>query len=169
MHDLIASGPRGRVPVPFLAWLRNPDLADRAQELGAQCRYRTSLAPRLSELAILVTAYAWRAPYEWGAHAGEARKAGLADDVVAAIGRGDTPSGLAADELVVHDFAREAQNERRVTDETYGRAIAVLGERGVVDLTMILGYYCLISMTLNVFRIPAREGVTVPFAAPDAA
>lgn len=167
VHDLIASGPRGRVPVPFLAWLRNPGLAERAQELGAQCRYRTSLPPRLSELAILVTAYAWRAPYEWGAHAGEARKAGLSDEVIAAIGRGVTPSGLADDEAVVHAFAREAQNTRRVSDETYDRALAVLGERGVVDLTMILGYYCLISMTLNVFRIPARDGVAVPFAAPD--
>lgn len=167
VHDLIAGGPRGRVPVPFWAWLRSPALAERAQELGAQCRYRTSLPPRLSELAILVTAHAWRAPYEWAAHAEEARKAGLGEAVIAAVGRGDTPAGLAADEAVVHAFAREAQERRRVSDETYGRALAVLGERGVVDLTMILGYYCLVSLTLNVFRIPARDGAAVPFAVPE--
>jgi 4-carboxymuconolactone decarboxylase len=168
VHDLIADGPRGRVPAPFWAWLRSPNLAEPAQALGAQCRYRTSLPPRLSELAILVTAYAWRAPYEWAAHAEEARKAGLGEAVIAAIGRGETPAGLAEDEAAVHAFAREAQDTRRVSDKTYSHALAKLGERGVVDLTMILGYYCLISLTLNVFRVPAREGATVPFAVPGA-
>jgi 4-carboxymuconolactone decarboxylase len=167
VHDLIAGGPRGRVPVPFWAWLRSPTLAEPAQALGAQCRYRTSLPPRLSELAILVTAYAWRAPYEWAAHAEEARKAGLADAVIGAVGRGEMPSGLAEDEAAVHAFAREAQDRRRVSDETYRRALAALGERGVVDLTMILGYYCLISLTLNVFQIPARAGASIPFTVPD--
>ena len=85
IHDEIVSGPRGKVEGPLRVWLTSPGLADRAQALGAFCRYGTSLDQRLSELAILVTGAYWRAGFEWHVHAPIGVKAGLDPAAVEAI------------------------------------------------------------------------------------
>jgi 4-carboxymuconolactone decarboxylase len=158
----IASGPRGAVPAPLQIWLRSPVLAENAQRLGAFCRYDTSLEPRLSELAILVTARHWTAHYEWYAHEKHARKAGIGDAVIAAIASRRTPDFIREDERVVYDFCRAYYRDHRVDDATYARALAQLGERGLVDLVGIMGYYALISATLNVFEVPVPDGEEMP-------
>src|SRR5258705_13614846 len=157
-----ASGPRGTVPAPLQIWLRSPTLAENAQRLGAFCRYGTSLEPRLSELAILLTARHWTAHYEWYAHEKHARKAGIDDAVIAAIAARRKPELSRADEQVVYDFCQEYYRDHRIGDATFARAMAQFGERGVVDLVGIIGYYALISATLNVFEVPVPAGETMP-------
>jgi len=73
IHDEIAAGPRGAVVGPLKAWLHSPTLADHAQKLGAYARYQTTLPPHLSELAILVTGWIWKADFEWFSHVGPAK------------------------------------------------------------------------------------------------
>src|ERR1700758_4790678 len=85
VHDAIVAGPRGQVQGPLRVWLQSAQLADRAQALGAVCRFGTSLPPRLSELAILITGAFWRAGFEWHVHAPIAVKAGLDAGAVEAI------------------------------------------------------------------------------------
>jgi 4-carboxymuconolactone decarboxylase len=162
--DAIASGPRGVVQGPLNLWLNSPGLGQRAQELGAFCRYGTSLPPRLSELAILVIGAYWRAGFEWHVHAPIAEKAGIASEAVAAIKDGKTPAFDKADEQAVHDFAHELLTRREVSDATYAAAEAAVGTLGVVDLTGVLGYYGLISMTIKAFRVPVPAGEAEPFA-----
>jgi 4-carboxymuconolactone decarboxylase len=164
VHDAIASGPRGAVRGPLAVWLSSPELADKAQNLGAFCRYGTSLHPRLSELAILVTGAHWQAGYEWFAHAPIGIAAGLSAVAVEAIRRGEAPVGLAADERLVYAFAREMWNDRRVSDATYHATVAALGEQAVVELVGVLGYYALISMTIVTFDVPLPAGTPEPFA-----
>ena len=65
IHAAIMAGPRGRVEGPLKVWMRSAGLADNAQRLGAFCRFGTSLEPRLSELAIMVTGRVWTAQFEW--------------------------------------------------------------------------------------------------------
>jgi 4-carboxymuconolactone decarboxylase len=163
VHDTIVAGPRGKVEGPLRVWLTSPVFAARAQELGAFCRFGTSLPPRLSELAILVTAAHWRAGFEWYAHEKFAREAGLAEAAIRAIKAGKTPTFDSENEAAVHAFARELLDTRRVSDATYARATAALEPVGVVDLVGILGYYGLISMTINAFEVPAPDGAD-PFA-----
>jgi 4-carboxymuconolactone decarboxylase len=163
VYDAIASGPRGAVRGPLAVWLSSPELADKAQNLGAFCRFGTSLHPRLSELAILVTGAHWQAGYEWFAHAPIAIAAGLSAVAVEAIRKGETPTGLAADEQLVYAFAREMWKNRRVSDATYQAAKAALGERAVVELVGVLGYYTLISMTIVTFDVPLPDGTPEPF------
>ena len=76
VSDDIAGGPRGAVRGPFHALLYSPPLADAAQKLGQYVRYDCSIPQKLRELAILITAYHWKAQYEWFAHEGHARDAG---------------------------------------------------------------------------------------------
>jgi 4-carboxymuconolactone decarboxylase len=85
VYDAILSGPRGIVEGPLRVWVTSPGLANHAQALGAFCRYNTSLPPRLSELAILVTGSYWRAGFEWAVHAPIAIKAGIAPAIAEAI------------------------------------------------------------------------------------
>ncbi|WP_287998371.1 carboxymuconolactone decarboxylase family protein [Acidiphilium sp.] len=163
-HDAIASGPRGRVEGPLAVWLHSAELANNAQALGAFCRFGSSLPPRLSELAILVMGSYWRAGFEWYIHAPIAAKAGVPEAVIAAIKAGGTPVFAEPDARAVHDFARELLTAHEVSDETYAFARHQLGDRALVDLVGILGYYGLISMTIKAFRVPVPDGETEPFA-----
>lgn len=164
IHDAILSGPRGIVEGPLRVWLTSPGLADTAQQLGAFCRYGTSLPPRLSELAILVTGAYWRSGFEWAVHAPIAIAAGLTPQVTEAIRTGQPPHFLLDDEAVVYGFSTELHRDHAVSSATYARATALLGEVGVVELVGILGYYTLISMTINAFEVPLPAGATDPFA-----
>ncbi len=163
-HDAIVSGPRGGMGGPFQAWIHSPEFADRAQRLGEYCRFNSVLEPRLSELAILITARHWTAQFEWYAHEPMALKGGLSKMVIEAIRERRQPTFDKADEAAVYEFATELYRERTVSDATYASAKTQLGEQGVVDLVGVLGYYVLVAMTLNVFDMPLPEGVPLPLA-----
>ena len=160
----IMSGPRGKVEGPLRVWLTSAGLADRAQALGAFCRYGTSLPQRLSELAILVTGAYWQAGFEWHVHAPIGVSAGLDETAVERIRVSAEPELTKNDEKAVYDFARELLTTRRVSDRTYAFAERILGPRGLVDLVGVLGYYGLISMTINAFEVPVPPGDKEPFA-----
>ena len=164
VHDTIVSGPRGKVQGPLRVWLESPELADRAQALGAFCRYGSTLPPRLSELAIIVTGAFWRAGFEWHVHAPLAREAGISEDAIDAILHESAPSFDKDDERAVHAFTQELLTTRSVGDATYAAALAALGQRGVVDLVGIIGYYGLISLTINAFDVAVPAPHPDPFA-----
>ena len=158
IHDLIASGPRGRVRGPLAVWLHRPALAEPAQALGRYCRYETSLTPRLSEWAILILAKHWRSEFEWWAHKQMALKAGLAESMIDAL-RDDKPIPYVNDdEVLVHEFLTTLHAKRHIPDALYEKATVVLGEAGIIDLVGIAGYYSLVSMTLNVFDVMPPDG-----------
>lgn len=156
--DEIAAGPRGKVQGPLKVWLNSPALADKAQRLGQFCRYETSLPTQLSELAILVTGRFWGAEFEWYAHKRIGLDAGLDPDLVEAIRLRKVPTFTSDAERIVYDFATQLHRDHRVGDATYAEAVAEFGDVGVVDLVGILGYYTLISMTLNTFHVPLPDG-----------
>lgn len=158
VRDEIVSGPRGQIVGPLGIWLWRPELAQHAQRLGQYCRYDSSLPPRLSELAILITGRYWGAEFEWQHHKPIALKAGLAEDIVEAIRQQKAPSFKNEDEQCVYDLATNLYLKKRVPEANYQSAIKVLGQDAVVDLVGVLGYYAFISMTINVFEIDA-EGI----------
>lgn len=166
VYDRIVSGPRGKIQGPLRAALHNPELADKWQALGALLRYGTGLSPRLSELAILVTGRACQSPFEWYAHRIEAEKVGIEAPIIEALLAQTVPPGLSEDEAVVYHYAVELNRDRSVSDPTYANALARLGERTVVELTALIGYYTMVAMTLNCHEIPLPEGVAPAFPLP---
>jgi 4-carboxymuconolactone decarboxylase len=164
IYDEIMAGPRGIVEGPLRVWLINPGLADKAQALGAYCRYGTRLPPHLSELAILVVGAYWRSGFEWHVHAPIAIKAGVPAEAAEAIRRGEEPVLHGRDARAVYRFARELVEHRAVSEATYREGVQVLGLEPCVDLVGILGYYTLISMTINAFHVPVPQGASEPFA-----
>ena len=167
--DSIRSGPRGQatqIRGPFAVFLHSPEYGQRAQELGGYCRLKTRVPPRLSEFAILVTAKLWRAQYEWFAHVPHAERAGVTPQTIKALRAGRLPRSLPKDERAVYDFIKELYRRKRVGDKTYARLQALLGDDGMVEFVGILGYYVLIAMSLNVFRMGPPDGEPLPFAEP---
>jgi len=157
---------RGKTAIggPFGVFLHAPEYGDLAQKLGAHCRYRTALPPRLSEFAILAIARLWRAQYEWHAHAPIAEKAGVSPKTIRELQAGRAPKSAPKDERAIYDFIGELHKTKRVSGKTYGRVHALLGDTGMVEFTGILGYYTLIAMTLNVFNVKLPDGEALPFA-----
>jgi 4-carboxymuconolactone decarboxylase len=163
VYDAIASGPRGGVATPFMAWMPSPELADKAQQFGAHCRFNTILPPRLAELAIMITAAYWRAAIEWNGHQPLALKAGLTQSVIDAVKVGQRPRFEQDDERVVWSFVTELLNQRKVTQNVWEEVQRDLGDRAAVELIHLLGYYSLMGMTANAFELAPYSGPVNPW------
>ncbi|HMA69966.1 MAG TPA: carboxymuconolactone decarboxylase family protein [Xanthobacteraceae bacterium] len=165
----LRAGPRGarvRLGGPFGVYMHAPQYGELTQQLGAFLRFKTSLEPRLSEFAILCTARIWRAQYEWHAHAPIAAQAGVKPEAIRDIKAGRAPKKAAKDERAIFDFVQELYRKRRVSERNYNRVQSLLGDKGMVELIGILGYYTGVSMILNVFNVPVPEGTTPYFTEP---
>lgn len=156
----VVSGPRGRLVGPFIPLLRSPEFMLRLQHTGAYLRFDSALEPRRSEMVILMTARLWTQAFEWHHHRPIAEKAGLSTEIIDAIAEGRRPAKMATDEAAIYDFVDELSRTRTVSDPTYQRAKEQFGERGVIDMIGIHGYYSLLAMVLNVSRAPLPAGAT---------
>jgi 4-carboxymuconolactone decarboxylase len=156
----VVSGPRGRLVGPFIPLMRSPEFMLRLQHTGAYLRFDSALEPRRSEMVILMTARLWTQAFEWHHHRPIAEKAGLSTEIIDAIADGRRPAKMAADEAAIYDFVDELSRTRTVSEPTYQRAKEQFGERGVIDMIGIHGYYSLLAMVLNVSRAPLPEGST---------
>jgi 4-carboxymuconolactone decarboxylase len=148
----------GALVGPFNAWLLSPAIGDRIQRLGEAIRFGSSLPQNVLEVAILVEAREWRAEFEWWAHVRLARRAGVLPEIIAAIHEQRKPLFADAGEEIAWRFSHELLTRRRVSAATYGAARERFGEQGVMELITLLGYYTLVSMTLNAFEVPLPEG-----------
>ena len=157
IYDDIASGPRGSVRGPLAVWMHRAGLADKAQSLGEYCRYSSSLEPLLSEFAICLIARVWGSGYEWKVHSKIAIEAGVDQDVIKSISQGKMPSLMSEEQQAIYEFTMTLNKNKKISDELYEKTYKILGKDRIVDLVGILGYYTLISMTINVFGVQHPE------------
>src|SRR6202035_309916 len=132
--DSISAPPRNAkfTNPPYRAYIRNPDLAPRLTAMTDYLRWNTSLPPRLSEMAILITARQWTAQYEWFAHYPLAIKGGLDPKVAGDIALGKRPDGMKDDESALYDLAMALYRDKKVSDAVYSNAQEKFGERGII-------------------------------------
>ncbi len=147
---------------PFAVMLRSPDVMLRAAAMGEYMRYHTSLPRELNELIILLTARHWSQQFEWYVHQPEALRAGVSGAIVAAIANRQRPTSMSADQTVVYDFTTELLRHQHVDDETYERARQRFGERGIIDMIGVAGYYAFLSMMMNVGQTAVPTNSDVP-------
>jgi len=162
VRDEVLAGPRGRIVGPINAWLRSPALCDRAQKLGAFCRFESSIDPRLREFVILIVARRWSAQIEWWAHHPLAIKAGLDTKITDAMMARQRPDFVNRDEEVVYDFCNELLDTHQIADATYETMTAEFGEAMTVEFVALLGYYTSVAMILNTFQELPGDG-SLPF------
>jgi 4-carboxymuconolactone decarboxylase len=165
--DMIAAPPRNAKfgSPPYRAYIRNPELAPRLSALSDYLRWNSSLPPRLSEFAILLTARQWTAQYEWFAHYPLALKAGLDAKILGDVSAGRRPDNMRDDEAALYDFVTALYRDKKVTDPVYKAAVDKFGERGVMDIIGIIGYYDLVSMTLITMQAGAPNDSVPPLPA----
>ena len=159
MFENLISGERRGAAGPFNVLLRSPEMGDIAQQFGASMRFHSSIPNKLNELAIIITARHWTSHYEWYAHRRAAATNGLSESIIQAIATGKRPTGMDADEETVYNFCTELLTSKQVSDKTFEATKAKFGERGVVDLIGVTGYYQLVSMLLNTDKYPLPDGV----------
>jgi 4-carboxymuconolactone decarboxylase len=147
----------GALMGPFNAWVTAPGIGGRLAELGAALRFESSIERRLLEVAIITVGARWQAEFEWWAHSRMALHHGVSQESVDAIARGAEPP-LLEDERVVHAVARQLVDDGHVDRATYDAARQLLGDRGVVELVTLCGYYTLVSFTLNAFDVALPPG-----------
>ncbi len=143
---------------PWIPLLRSPELMTSAFTMGTYVRYNLSIGPMLTDFGIMVVARIWAMDFEWSIHAPQALKEGVSKDIVDALADGRRPTGMSDDQALVYDFSTELQQNRRVSDATYDRAVKRFGENGVIDLVGLNGYYTMLGMTFNTARISAPDG-----------
>lgn len=171
LYDAITGGPRasgprlfplvdeaGHLQGPFDAMLRSPAVGTALQAVGAAVRYRTVLTPRIRELAILAVAAWWGSGYERYAHEAVGRSCGLTEDEMSAVAAGDTPPLDDPDERVVLFAVHALLSTGDLDDETYAEVVARMGERGIFELTTLVGYYSTLALQLQVFRVSSPNG-----------
>ena len=156
---------RGGLAGPFNAWVHRPDLGLVVQSLGERLRFRGTLPGAAREIAILAVGAKWMAEYEWWAHVRIGRREGVSDETIDAIRRGERPRLSDPLEQATHDFTTALLDTGRVEPESYDAARAHLGDGGLVELVMLVGYYTLVSFTLNAFDVPLPAGETHVFEA----
>ena len=158
-YDESIASKRGAPPPPMMAWLNSPEMARHATRLGAFLRFDTIFPAKLSEIAILVTARHWTSHYEWYAHKRLALAGGLDLNIIDAIRDRRTPEFDDPKGKMIYDVAKSLHEGHGLAQGLYDEAIALLGERGVVEIIGLCGYYTMVSMTLNTFEfeLPAGE------------
>ena len=170
LYREILNGPRGQGPRavllstgagglagPFNTMLYAPEVGHALQELGAAIRFRTHLAPRLREMAILVVARAWDSQYERSAHEPIGREAGLTEPELEALRAGADPGFADAQEQAAYSVVRALTGpEADLDDEQYAAATAALGEQAMVELSTLVGYYATLALQLRIFRVEPR-------------
>jgi len=144
---------RGNISGPFLAWMHSPGLASPAEKLGAFCRYKTVFELVESELLILCVAARYQCLGEQQIHEPIALKAGLSVQAVEFLRAGQVPPLANARQRLIHQLASELLQSNRIADPLYREGMAAFGERGMVELVGIVGYYTLVAMTLNAFEM----------------
>src|SRR5262245_7059453 len=142
----------------MMAWLNSPQMAQHATRLGEQLRFNTIFPARLSEIAILVTARHWTSHYEWYAHKRLALQGGLKPEIIDAIRDRRTPEFDDPIARTIYDVAKSLHEAHGLAKGLYDEAVKLLGERGLVEVIGLCGYYTLVSMTLNTFEFDLPEG-----------
>jgi 4-carboxymuconolactone decarboxylase len=147
---------------PYNALLRSPEMARRCFDHLDYLRFRTSVNKRLNEFAILIQARISNAQYEWWAHEIIARKAGLSDAVMKDLRECKRPTSMQDDERLVYDYCVQISLNHRVSDDLWKKAINAMGEKAVVDLTVLSGTYVMVSMLLNATQVGIPGGGPEP-------
>lgn len=157
----LAAGPRGGVKGPFIALLRSPELMQRLAAVGEYLRFRNSLDKRISEFLMLIVSRHWTQQFEWAVHLPLALDAGVKRETLESLAAGRRPVAMAPDEAIVYDFCAELIANHGVSEATYRMAVEQFGERSLIDLLGVLGYFTTMSMVLNVAHTPAASVPTI--------
>jgi 4-carboxymuconolactone decarboxylase len=143
---------------PFSVWLRMPGIGPKLIDLFVTHRRQGKLEKRLFELMTLVVIRHWSAQFAWWAHGRRTKELGVAGESVEAIRTRREPKELRPDEQLVYDVTHETMTKQQLSDATYARAKAGLGEAVLIELMFAIGFYNMVGITLSAFQVDTPDG-----------
>jgi 4-carboxymuconolactone decarboxylase len=123
---------------------------------------QSAIGEKLTHFAMMIVARHWTQQVIWDLHDEAAIDSGLKPEVIEALAAGRRPPDMTEGEEAVYDFCIELLRNHSVSDATYDRMVALFGERGVAEVTLLQGEYTLMSMFMNVARTPLEPGTPPP-------
>jgi 4-carboxymuconolactone decarboxylase len=157
VYDEIAGG-RKTVRGPFPIWLRNPKLAEHANQFGIALRDHSTIGRHIFELIVITVCRQWSVQYAWSSHAPQAEAARIAPEIIAAIRDRRPPDFKHADQRIAYDVATEIMATKDLSAATYDRAVTQFGLQGTVELVSTVGYYAMVGIFLKSFDVPTPTG-----------
>ena len=165
LGEQIARNRGGSIRGPWAHMLRNPQLAARAASYSDHFRDGISVPQKLARLAIIMTARHWNAGFVWNAQSPHARSAGISESAIEAIRVKKTPSFADPAETAVYQLFSELHGRQSVSDATYAAAERALGQKGVIEILNVAGFYAIIASIVVTTGVPPGHGASDPFAA----
>jgi 4-carboxymuconolactone decarboxylase len=163
MYDAVVNGPRrgtpglvdeeGRLGGPMNTYLHAPAIGTRQQALGAALTFEISLPKKVAELVILTVANDAESSFQLAAHEWMGFQAGLTHDQIEALRERREPELDDPLEQAAYRTTTRLLQNGDLDDDAYGEAAGVLGERGLLELVTLIGYYRLVALQLRVFRV----------------
>ncbi len=150
---------RGRLSGPTAQLLPYaPDLAERVSHLGTYVRFETALTRAQTELATIVAARGLNNAYIWAAHVPAAIQEGVSEAIVNVVNTGAAVDALEADDALIIRLTRQLVEDRYLDDATFESAKQRFGEKGLLELTTLVGFYCLVACIITTAQFTPREG-----------
>jgi len=167
LGELGGAGAAGEVgaggPNLWTVYVHLPEIMGPIRELHEQVHVNPRISQKLVHFIIMIVARHWTNDI-WTAHEDDSIKEGLGRDTVTALEEGRYPPNMAEDERVAYDFCIELLENKRVSDATYARAVAILGEEGVVQTALTVSLYSYLSLAVNMaYPESAAGGRLAPF------
>jgi 4-carboxymuconolactone decarboxylase len=149
-------------PNLWTVYVHLPEILGPIRQLHEQSHVNARISQKLEHFIIMIVARHWTNDI-WTAHEEDSIKEGLGRDTVTALEEGRRPEHMTEDEEIVYDFCIELLENKRVSDATYARAVAKLGEEGVVQTAVTAGLYTYLSMAVNMaYPESAHSGRLAP-------
>ena len=143
---------------PFSVWLRMPGIGTKIIDLFVTHRNQGKLEKRLFELMTLVVIRHWSAQFAWWAHSRRSKELGIAPEIIDAVAHHQSPKITREDEKLVFEVTTEIMTKQKLSDATYTRAKALLGEGVLIELIFAIGFYNMVGITLTTFEVPTPDG-----------
>lgn len=158
----------GSLTGPFNAWLQIPHIGRAFASAGEHLRFSSSLDAVTRELVILTVGAHWRSEFEFWAHAGIARDAGMSENLISAIESGSPTAvkeaSMSDTHPTIYSAVRSLVEHGVIPAPQLAELATELGEPTAVEIVALAGYYTLVSFTLNTFAVPLPEGEQLRFS-----
>jgi 4-carboxymuconolactone decarboxylase len=148
---------RGQVPGPHKIWPANPTLSRTIVPTGAYFQTESTLTKAEIEIATSVINGHWGAAYSNYEHEKIGAELGhLPATKVDALIAGLPTSFDDARQQVVYELASALAAARVVPQGLFRRAQDLLGDKGIVDVTVLMGWFTGVSLTLMAYDVPSN-------------
>ena len=163
-YDLVVGDGSKPLTGPRMVGMYSPKIAETWHNLNEYLRGEGVIGSRMTEVAILVTAWEIEQHYEWAAHEPDALRFGVPQDVIDTIKYDREPVELSPEETLIIRLGRQLFREHEVSTEIFAEAVELFGERGTVELVTVMGDYVMVGVVLTAIdqHIPVGRTDALP-------